>query len=150
MKEIIVVSDSHGNNEILQEIVKKHPKAYLYLHLGDSEAYKDEIFPFISVKGNNDYFDYEMTKIIEVDNHKIMMQHGHKIFLSKDNIVAHANKNKCDIFLYGHTHYPFYEFYRNVHIINPGSLAYPRSVYAETYAIIKITDKIDVEFKQIY
>ena len=48
--------------------------------------------PYIRV----DYFDYEMTKIIEVDNHKIMMQHGHKIFLNKDNIVAHANKNKCN------------------------------------------------------
>ena len=55
MKEIVVVSDTHYNNEPLKEIVNRFPSALAYLHLGDSQVSEKELFPFISVKGNNDY-----------------------------------------------------------------------------------------------
>ena len=54
--KILLVSDSHGNNEALDLLVKKHPDMDLYLHLGDSQCTPEQIHPFQTVKGNCDYF----------------------------------------------------------------------------------------------
>lgn len=35
--EIVVVSDSHGRNDILKTIQEKHPNAKLFIHCGDLE-----------------------------------------------------------------------------------------------------------------
>ena len=39
--KIIVVSDSHGKQGILEQIVEKHPDADAYLHCGDIEDYAE-------------------------------------------------------------------------------------------------------------
>ena len=126
-----------------------HPDAIAYLHLGDSQESEQEIYPFISVKGNNDYLINDEIKILHIENLNIFMTHGHRMYLSKDNMLAKAKANKCNMFLFGHTHRPYYEFYEGVHILNPGSLTYPRSVLNETYAIINIDDEnVDVQIVQ--
>lgn len=150
-KRIVVVSDSHGNQQILKDILLCHPHADLYLHLGDSEESLQNIYPFISVKGNNDYFIEEETKIVTIDDLKIYMTHGHKMHLSKENMVARANLHHCNAFFYGHTHVPFYEYYKGIYLLNPGSLAYPRSSYGKTYAIIDLIQDhtVNVEIKSL-
>ena len=35
--KIVVVSDSHGRNDILKTIQEKHPNAKLFIHCGDLE-----------------------------------------------------------------------------------------------------------------
>lgn len=149
MKQIIVVSDSHGNDEILRHIVSKHPNAIAYLHLGDSQDYESNLYPFITVKGNNDYFISKEHRIIKIENLMIFMVHGHKMYLSKENMVVKAKEKQCNIFLFGHTHRPFYEFVDGVHLLNPGALSYSRSQVGETYAIININNdnKIEVNFE---
>lgn len=150
MAQIIVASDSHGNNKILEQIVRLYPNALAYLHLGDSQASEQEIYPFISVKGNNDYLITNETRIVHLLSLNIYMIHGHNMYLSKDNMVSRARLNNCNVFLYGHTHRPFYEYYEGVYILNPGALAYPRSTMGATFAIINVDDdKIAIEFKQI-
>ena len=149
-KQIIVVSDSHSNNQILKDIYLLYPNADAYLHLGDSEDYEANIYPFITVRGNNDYYIDLEYRIIQIDNVRIYMTHGHKMYLSKENMAIKAKKNNCQMFLFGHTHKPFYELYDGIYLVNPGALAYPRSTMQETYAIIYIeNDRIDVQFKQI-
>lgn len=148
MKEIVVVSDSHGNSQILLDIVNKHPYALAYLHLGDSQDYESNIHPFITVKGNNDYFISKEHRIIKIDNLMIYMIHGHKMYLNKENMVNKAKEKQCNVFLFGHTHRPFYEYVDGIHLLNPGSLSYSRSQIGETYATIKILNdkEIQVDF----
>jgi len=148
MKQIVVVSDSHGNNIALEEIANKHKDAVCYLHAGDSEDYEANIYPFITIRGNNDYYVENEYRILKIDNFSIYLTHGHKMYLSKENLARKAKENKCDIIIYGHTHRPFYEFYDGIYIVNPGALSYPRSTMGETYAIITIDDnhKISVDF----
>ena len=54
--KIVVVSDSHGKNDILNAIREKHPDAGLFIHCGDLED--DPMFypGYIVVRGNNDYY----------------------------------------------------------------------------------------------
>lgn len=63
--KIVVVSDSHGRNDILNAIREKHPDAGLFIHCGDLED--DPMFypGYIVVRGNNDYYGrFEDERII--------------------------------------------------------------------------------------
>ena len=146
MKQIIVVSDSHGDDGVLKEVLKHYPNANAYLHLGDSEDLPENLFPFISVKGNNDYFIQDESKIVEIEDIRIYMCHGHKMYLSIENMLLKAKSKKVDIFLYGHTHVPFYQKIENIIILNPGSLSYPRGVFAIIYID---NHQIDVQIQQL-
>ena len=150
MLKIVVCSDNHGDKAILNRIVAKHPDATCYIHCGDSEMMEYELSPFLSVKGNNDYYIDNIDRIIKIDNFNAYITHGHKMYLSEDNMLARARKNKCNFFIFGHTHQPFYKCIDNIHLLNPGALSYPRSAQGCTYAIIKIEDdKYDISFENI-
>ena len=150
MKKIVVASDSHFNTYLLKNLCLRHCDADVFLNAGDSEDNDINIYPFISVKGNNDNYIKEEVKIIKIDDIKIYLTHGHKIEKSEENLLRIAKKNECNILIYGHTHVPFYKCIDNIHKLNPGALAYPRSAIGQTYAIITITDdkKILVEHRQ--
>lgn len=53
--KIVVVSDSHGRNDILKTIQEKHPNAKLFIHCGDLEDDPMNFPGYIIVRGNNDY-----------------------------------------------------------------------------------------------
>ena len=61
--KILLVSDSHGHNEILKNLVRQYPNMNFYFHAGDSQSSPYEIAPFISVKGNCDYDEDFMDHI---------------------------------------------------------------------------------------
>ena len=151
MKEIVVVSDTHYNNEPLKEIVRRFPSAIAYLHLGDSQVSEAELFPFVSVKGNNDYLIEKEERLLTIRGFVVYMTHGHKMYLSQENMLFKAKQKQCDIFLFGHTHRPFYEVIDGIHFINPGSASLSRSAVGNTFAVITLLDdgKIDVSFETI-
>ena len=71
--KIIVVSDSHGKQGILEQIVEKHPDADAYLHCGDIEDYAENYPSYIVVQGNNDiYYDYPDERVITAGSHLIL------------------------------------------------------------------------------
>ena len=77
-KDIILVSDSHRQTECLKEIRKMYPNAYAYLHAGDSELPKQLTEGYACVQGNCDYYgDYESELVCEIENHRILLVHGH-------------------------------------------------------------------------
>ena len=150
MKYIVVTSDSHGNTNALKYIALRYPDAFCYLNLGDFCDSEEAISPFLAIKGNNDYLPIPLQRIITIDNTRILMLHGHNIFLSLSNLLAIAKRNNCNIILYGHTHILNYKIIDNVHIINPGAITYPRSEYGQTYALIYFNDNtIEVKFKSL-
>lgn len=129
--EIILVSDTHGNLDVLEKIHQLHPHADSYLHLGDSERYPQEIAPFVSVQGNCDLSDaYPAFRYFRNRYGRFYLEHGHRMRLMSYSYIVSKN---ADFFIYGHTHCLRNEFFQNVHILNPGSAVYPRDGDHGTY-----------------
>ena len=145
----LILSDTHGQNEILKQMVMLYPDMDYYLHLGDSETTPDELEPFISVRGNNDFYDYPNELILEAEGHKMYLihssQYGYLIPgfpFSESRLIKlkdHAKEQGCDIVLYGHTHILAIEELDGVHMINPGSITQPRNGVTFSYVILELT-----------
>ncbi len=146
--KIIVVSDSHGDVDILKDIVKKNPNADIYLHLGDSCVEEPYINPFVSVKGNCDYFSsYPEYRIIKTKRCNIYANHGH-LRSYVDN--SFLKSKDCKIYLFGHTHCHFIKQDGEYLYLNPGSTSRPRDGTNGTYMIMNIDEnEIEITIKEI-
>ncbi|MBE6133528.1 MAG: YfcE family phosphodiesterase [Erysipelotrichaceae bacterium] len=138
---ILLVSDSHGNNEALDELIAKWPNIDLYLHAGDSESHPRGIYPFRSVRGNCDYsFDMQEELLIPTPFGNILMRHKKEVSTKKLDDFA------VKVFIYGHTHVPECVKRKGVAFINPGSISYPRSEFGSTYMVLDLgKNVIDVK-----
>ncbi len=143
--KILVCADSHGNNQALQEIVKKYPKCDLYLHAGDSESEEFALFPFETVKGNCDRVsDMSERRMFTTPYGKLLMQHMPKIPYSL------IKKYGVTIFVYGHTHRRFYSEEDGLIVLNPGAISFPRDPYDLSFAILDVDEKhVEVEFHSL-
>lgn len=145
--KVVVVSDSHHDLKLLKRIADLHPDADLFLHAGDSCRPESELRPYITVRGNQDYLVKTDYRIVEAGVVKIYLFHGHRSFLSPTTLEAVARNNDCQIIIHGHTHVPYYQVVNGIHILCPGSLAYPRSSRGTTYAIITITESKNIKIE---
>ena len=136
--KILLVSDSHGDDETLKKIANKHNDCDRYLHLGDSQSTPDLIRPFVSVRGNCDYYSSKYMPSLKLNSEygKIYCEH---IPYYQMNIPK-LKKEGYKIYLCGHTHRREDDTIDGIRIINPGSIKYPRDGKAG-YAIIEIDDK---------
>lgn len=143
--KILVVSDSHGNVEDLDRLYKIYPKMDLYLHLGDSECDEFQITPFISVRGNCDYFsDFREQIIIPTPMGFLLAQH-HPLISTK-----FLQEKQIKFFLSGHTHRRIEKIQSDVIYLNPGSISYPRDGHPRSYLILEITkDSYKATFKSL-
>ena len=139
---ILLVSDSHGNSEALDKLLKKYPKMDLYLHAGDLEADEQSIRPFDCVKGNCDHWsNLPERRIIRTPYGNLLMTH---LPYMRPDIVK---EYKIKIFVYGHTHRRKFALENGIYIINPGAISFPRDGHDLSYAIADITsEKVDVQF----
>lgn len=145
--KICVVSDSHGDRDILQKIYNANINCDIYLHLGDSQLDPYLISPFVSVKGNCDYFlDYPNHRIIKTSKGNIYCEHGH--IHGKGNISL-LKENNAFIYLYGHTHIHKLEEINGFYFANPGSCSRPRDDTNGTYLIIDINEEVKFVFKEV-
>lgn len=145
--QIIVVSDNHRDYELIEKLSQMYNKADLFLHAGDSCLREEEIYPFITVKGNQDYYITKVYRIIEANGINIFLFHGHTSRLDPIVLSAIARNNNCQIIIHGHTHKPYYQVVEGIHILCPGSLAYPRSSRGKTYAIIDIDNQKNINVR---
>lgn len=138
---ILLISDSHGNNDAVDELIAKWPNVDLYLHAGDSESHPRSIYPFRTVRGNCDYsFDMQEELLIPTPFGNILMRHKKEITAKK------LEEKDVKVYIYGHTHVPECVKRKGVAFINPGSIAYPRSEFGSTYMVLDMNDKlIDVK-----
>lgn len=148
--KIILISDSHGRNAMLDYIVEKHQEADLFVHCGDIEC-DAFCYPDLQiVAGNNDvFYDYPSYRILSVKNHRILVLHSHQCnFYFKRNqwLKEKAIEHHCDMVFYGHTHVASDETFEGIRLINPGSLRYSRDGRKPSYAIVNIEENVDVEF----
>lgn len=148
--KVILMSDSHGRNSRIDEILELHPDADAYFHCGDIEC--DEFYyPNIrTVCGNNDYYDcYPEKMVFQLGNHRILMMHSHRCYYSKrfEHMAQLAKEAGCDTVFYGHTHVASDKVVNGVRLINPGSLYYSRDGRPISYCVITIEDEMIVEFQ---
>lgn len=144
------MSDNHGDAYSLLKVINDNPNCDYYIHCGDSAMLEDDIKPFVSVKGNNDFkVNYPKDRIFDVGSHKIYVMHGHNYTFSYRMLTDKAKKNNCDVLFYGHTHLFNDEVFNGVRMINPGSTNYNRDYSDPCYAIVTIDDNGSIEAKRV-
>jgi len=143
MLKIVIVSDNHHNQRVLDYIVKVNPDADYYYHLGDSEAEElKDIEPFVSVRGNNDFTDaFPVSRRFELGGKTFYMEHGHHMFYGDyHSVLAKAKEKGADIILFGHTHRYLCIEVEGVLILNPGSCYLNRDYTGPSYAVLYLND----------
>ena len=143
--QILLVSDSHGNCEALDKLLKKYPKMDLYLHAGDLEADEQSIRPFDCVKGNCDrWSNLPERRIIRTPFGNLLMTHLPYI----DSKIVKEYDIK--IFIHGHTHRRRFVQEGGIYFINPGAISFPRDGFDLSYAILTISpNEVKVQFKSL-
>lgn len=98
MLKICLCSDNHNNRDALSKILNDNPTCDYYFHLGDSGMSQDDLYPFISIKGNNDWLnDFPIQRIVNLNNRKILMIHGNGYTDSYNMLINKTRKEKCDV-----------------------------------------------------
>lgn len=155
--KILVVSDTHGDNERLYDLLETKGPFNMLIHCGDSLELMDYIGTVadceaVGVRGNCDiYSSLPAQELVEVKGHRIFVTHGHLYQISRimpllaqsgfKSMVREAEQRGADIVLYGHTHVPDISYSGRITVMNPGSLSQPRQKTRKyTYGIIEIHD----------
>ncbi|MGX7199121.1 YfcE family phosphodiesterase [Enterococcus nangangensis] len=153
--QFLVVSDNHGDREILVEIVAHwQGKVDGFFHCGDSELpSSDPLWRNFNgfVSGNCD-FDrgYLNEAVVKMGDETIFISHGHLTNVRVDltTLLLKAQAAKATIALFGHTHMIGCERHDGILFLNPGSIAQPRGPLAyHSYAIIEASgDNYQVQY----
>ncbi|MBR6044809.1 MAG: metallophosphoesterase [Ruminococcus sp.] len=147
---IIVFADTHGFTRAVKDIFERNEDAPVFIFLGDGEqdlARMRRSYPektILSVAGNCDYSsESPENAVYNAGGVKLFFTHGHNwgVKYSADRLFYKAKEIDADIALFAHTHKRYYEYSEEVHILNPGSAAYPRDGKPPCYAFIDITSK---------
>ena len=155
INKILVISDSHGFEGNVRKIIEKNNDIDMLIHLGDFESGMERIQSMVScethfVPGNNDFGSgLDRDKIIEVNNYRIFLTHGHRygVYYGMYGLYDKAVENNCDIVLFGHTHRPVVESMGDVTFANPGSISLPRQNYKEpTFMLIEFDKFGDIHY----
>lgn len=161
---ILVFSDSHGRWDLVEKLLKTHPRRDGVIFLGDGVrdiSYYDCIEGggfFAGVCGNCDGFlfnnvDYDFSEELRLplSEYTVIAMHGHTHGVKSgiERALVYAAQRGGDILLFGHTHVPFekyypkgtvidgYELQKSMWAFNPGSLGHPIDG-RHTYGLIGI------------
>ncbi len=152
MMRILVISDSHGQLENLNKVLKQVGKIDRVIHLGDILNQDEKLremcsCPVTIVKGNCDFYtENQLVEVVEIGKNRIFATHGHRFGVDWElnDLCNAAIDDRCNIALYGHTHVSNVSYYKNVIVMNPGSLSKPRQINPQpTYGIITIDEDGD-------
>lgn len=157
---VLVISDSHGKNDDVKQVIQQVGEVDMMIHLGDIER-GDEYIRSIAmcdssqvymVMGNNDYnLELPQQQEIIIAGKRVFITHGHRFYVNGgvDRLRQFGLDNQYDIVMYGHTHVPFLSIEDNITILNPGSLSYPRQDdRKQTYTLIDIDDNGEFHYSQ--
>ncbi|TFE00991.1 metallophosphoesterase [Jeotgalibacillus salarius] len=142
--KLLVVSDNHGDENIISEVKNRWiSKVDYMLHAGDSELpYASETMShFTKVRGNCDFdSSYPEDALVECGDKKVFITHGHLygIKSSLDRIRYKAEEQQADIVIFGHSHQLGAEMTDHILFLNPGSVRLPRDRNEPTYAVVEI------------
>lgn len=143
--QVLVMSDTHGDSQIIEKVREFYPNAAAIIHCGDSEL------PFShaaledmqKVRGNCDRESaFPDEAVFDVDGVTFFVTHGH-LFNVKSSILSLSYRAKevgAQIACFGHSHILGAEMIDGILFINPGSLLKPRGRKEKSFAVIEIHD----------
>lgn len=129
--KILVASDNHGEDTVLEDLINIYEDIDLWLHCGDSEFSENHPVwkTYQTVRGNMD-FEITFPEIVtdQLGDTTVMVLHGHKhrVKYTLDLMEEAATENKAEIVFYGHSHVAKVDKQNNIYFINPGSISQPR------------------------
>ena len=145
---IIVMSDSHGDAAIVEDIKETYlGKVDAIFHNGDSElSDQDPVWEGIQVVGGNmDFYPgYPDRLVLDLGSTRIIQTHGHLYQINFDfhRLDLWAQEEDADICLFGHLHTPMAFVLGKTLFVNPGSVSQPRGPINERlYAKIEVDEK---------
>lgn len=148
--KILVISDTHGDIEKAEKVIRNSKNLDMVIHLGDyfRDAQKlADIFPAITfeyIYGNSDFMlgDVPAEKNLEFFGKKLFLTHGHRYSVKwdYDKLCKKAEEMNVDILLFGHTHVAELIRHEKFYLLNPGSISDPRDDSNESYAILEIAE----------
>lgn len=132
--KILIVSDTHGRDTALKKLLKRTAPIDMLIHCGDVEGGEEDIraaacCPVHMVAGNNDFFcDLPREEEFLIGRYRVLLTHGHYYYITMGTqmLKEDARARGFDIVMFGHTHRPVLEQGKDITILNPGSLSYPR------------------------
>lgn len=157
MPNIVVLSDTHSKlgrllKDAQSDLVKALDECDIIFHLGDGEddVHKLELlYPskVVYVRGNCDQSSDTLFRIIDIENIRFLLTHGHK-FSVKSTLIKlelECRYRTANVGLFGHSHRVVSEDMGDLLLLNPGSIA-----TSKTYMVIAVDkDKISYKIFQI-
>ncbi len=147
--KILIIADTHAQDDIFLEILARERPFDALLHAGDFEGsefvYRELAgVPFYYVAGNNDFFtDAPYDRVVELSGCRFFMTHGHRMKLHKgyDLVRREAALRNADIAVFGHSHTPVAQYEGGILLLNPGSLSWPRQIpRMPSYIVLTLSD----------
>ena len=136
---ILIISDYHKKEDKVLDLIREYNPTHI-LCCGDGESELDFYTEnnIISVKGNCDYVDLPLVKVVEIEGKKILMTHGHlyNVYFDIFKLYMLAKEHNATHVLYGHTHNQMVEAYEDITFINPGALKDGNYALLDNYRVI--------------
>lgn len=156
---VLIVSDTHGAHRNLNRALEEAGAVDMFIHLGDVEGGEDYINDLVTcekhiVRGNNDFFS-ELPKEEEfsIGPKKVFITHGHNYYVSLDpqQVKDEGRARNVDIVMFGHTHRPYLDRDKDITVLNPGSLSYPRQEGRKgSYMIMELHEDGQLDYSEHY
>ena len=143
--KLLIISDTHLENKLLENIADKYQNMDFYIHCGDSSLNENNplLNKYLVVHGNHDNPTmFNELIFFKLEQYNCMITHGNKfkVHYGNDLLLKYMNENNIDIVFHGHTHVPTNSHIKNKYIINPGSVMMNRGSYGfGTFAIVEIS-----------
>ena len=153
---LLVISDTHGRRDRVQELLRLHREAEAVLFLGDGlrdlpeELCSSDRPRLFAVSGNCDPFTFGGASLGEeallaFGSYRFLLMHGHRhsVKSGTERAVTYASARGADVLLFGHTHVreerylPADEGGKPMWVFNPGSLGAPADG-EPSYGLIQI------------
>ena len=142
MMNVLVLSDSHGDVEVMARLTEKH-RPDRVLHLGDhfSDMAKLRLrfpeIPMEGVRGNCDRPGSPERLQLTLEGVRVLMVHGHGQGVKEDleRLYLTALEAGAALALFGHTHRPLRTRKGAVTLLNPGSVG---RGYPPSYALLRL------------
>lgn len=144
--KLLVMSDTHGDAEVIKMVRQRHLDVDAVIHCGDSELpYDHEYLDGVKrVRGNCDRDTrYPEEELFNVSGKKVFVVHGHLFNVKSTmmNLNYRAKELEAEAVFFGHSHVLGCELLDNVLFVNPGSLLKPRGIAEKSYVIVEFADQ---------
>ena len=148
MARWLIVSDNHGDADILPELTKRL-RPDVTFHCGDSEMRLQDAWfqkpQTYAVRGNMDIDEtFPLVQTPTVNGCRVLLTHGHRDAVHWDltKLKLHAEAVQAQAVFFGHTHELAVEELDGRLFLNPGSISQPRGEFRSlggTCALVTVT-----------